>query len=215
MNSAAVRASDKVSPSGRTSTDFKAELGKLEAEYAEVEEIPEDADARLGEIETALAAFDERPVVYDATEIARAGAFVSIDSAGALRIERAYVLPEDEAPVVPSETDDPEDVQAVPGSVDAADTDEEEDEGVRPLSDRLMTELTAHRTLALREAIAGDPDTAFLAMLHALYLRLFYRLGPDTCLEVEARACCSAHRFRGSATLRTPQPSTRGTAPGR
>jgi hypothetical protein len=37
---------------------------------------------------------------------------------------------------------------------------DEEDEGVRPLSDRLMTELTAHRTLALREAIANDPDMA-------------------------------------------------------
>jgi hypothetical protein len=35
------------------------------------------------------------------------------------------------------------------------------------ISDRLMTELTAHRTLALREAVANDPDTAFLAMLHA------------------------------------------------
>ena len=29
-----------------------------------------------------------------------------------------------------------------------------------------MTELTAHRTLALRDALANDPDTAFLAVLH-------------------------------------------------
>jgi hypothetical protein len=50
-----------------------------------------------------------------------------------------------------------------------------------------MTELTAHRTLALREAIANDPDTAFLAVLHALCLKLFYRFGLDTCLEVEAK----------------------------
>jgi ParB family chromosome partitioning protein len=51
-----------------------------------------------------------------------------------------------------------------------------------------MTELTAHRTLALREAVANDPDGAFLAMLHALCLRLFYRFGLDTCLEVEAKS---------------------------
>jgi hypothetical protein len=37
-----------------------------------------------------------------------------------------------------------------------------------------MTELSAHRTLALREALANDPDTAFLAVLHAMALQTFY-----------------------------------------
>src|SRR6185295_17597832 len=66
--------------------------------------------------------------------------------------------------------------------------DPDEDDGIRPLSDRLMAELTAHRTLALREAVANDPDTAFLAMLHALTLKLFYRFGLVSCLEVEAKS---------------------------
>jgi len=47
----------------------------------------------LGQIEAALASFDERPVVYDPTEIAHAGVFVSIDSGGGLRIERGFVRP--------------------------------------------------------------------------------------------------------------------------
>ena len=51
-----------------------------------------------------------------------------------------------------------------------------------------MTELTAHRTLALRDALAGDPQTAFLAALHALALRLFYRYGLASCLEIEPRS---------------------------
>jgi ParB family transcriptional regulator, chromosome partitioning protein len=38
-----------------------------------------------------------------------------------------------------------------------------------------MTEHTAYRTLALRDALAQDPDVAFLAALHALCLKLFYR----------------------------------------
>jgi ParB family transcriptional regulator, chromosome partitioning protein len=42
-----------------------------------------------------------------------------------------------------------------------------------------MAELTAHRTRALREAVANDPDAAFLAMLHALCLKPFYRFGLD------------------------------------
>lgn len=36
-------------------------------------------------------------------------------------------------------------------------------------------ELTAHRTVALREALANDTDIAFVVALHALTLRLFYR----------------------------------------
>ena len=63
--------------------------------------MPEEVDQRLGEIETALAAFDDRPVAFDPEEIARAGAFVSIDGAGNLRVERGFVRPEDEPPVEP------------------------------------------------------------------------------------------------------------------
>ena len=71
-------------------------MDRLEATYAEADELPEEVDQRLGEIETALAAFDDRPVVFDPDEIGRAGAFVSIDGAGNLRVERGYVRPEDD-----------------------------------------------------------------------------------------------------------------------
>jgi ParB family transcriptional regulator, chromosome partitioning protein len=51
-----------------------------------------------------------------------------------------------------------------------------------------MVELTAHRSLALRDALANDPGMAYIAMLHALTLRLFYRgYTDDTCLQVEAK----------------------------
>ena len=80
---------------------MKAEYDRLEQEYADADELPAEVDQRLGEIETALETLDERPVVYDAAEIARAGVFVSIDADGDLRIERGYVRPEDEAPVEP------------------------------------------------------------------------------------------------------------------
>jgi ParB family chromosome partitioning protein len=168
---------------------LKAELDKLERKYADAEEIPEEVDARLGEIETALGEFEDRPVVYDASEIARAGAFVSFGTDGSLHVERGYVRPEDEEPVATGEGEDQEEdaSETSPGAAarppnGASPTSrppssspgqpptesDEEDEGFRPLSDRLMTELTAHRTLALREAVANDPDTAYLAILHAL-----------------------------------------------
>src|SRR3546814_863011 len=66
---------------------LRAEYDKLEDTYAEAEELPNEVDQRLGEIETALEAFDDRPVIYDPTDIARAGAFVSIDG----EIGRAHV----------------------------------------------------------------------------------------------------------------------------
>ena len=59
-----------------------AEYAKLESEYEGADELPDEVDARLGEIETALAAFENRPLRYDPAEIARAGAFVSIDADG-------------------------------------------------------------------------------------------------------------------------------------
>jgi ParB family chromosome partitioning protein len=39
-----------------------------------------------------------------------------------------------------------------------------------------MTELTAYRTLALRHALGEDHGTAFVAALHVLCLKLFYRV---------------------------------------
>src|SRR5581483_9270363 len=177
---------------------LKADLDQLEAKYADADEFPEEVDQRLGEIETALAAFEERPVAYEAADIARAGAFVSIDSAGVLRVERGYVRPEDEPPIATPDGDsegDASDAEMMTSSGHEADTDDDsaveepdEDDGVRPLSDRLMTELTAHRTLALREAVANDPDVAFLAALHVLCLKLFYRYGLDSCLEIEPKS---------------------------
>jgi ParB family chromosome partitioning protein len=180
---------------------LQAEMDGLEETYAEADELPDEVDQRLGEIETALGQLDDRPQVFDAQEVARAGAFVSIDSTGVLRVERGYVRPEDELPIA-SEADvetDPADEPTIAArtehggtSVVAAtepSTDEpEEDDGIKPIPDRLMTELTAHRTLALRHALGENPDIAFVAALHALCLKLFYRYTQDTCLELDVKS---------------------------
>jgi ParB family chromosome partitioning protein len=161
--------------------------------------MPDEVDQRLGEIETALAALKDRSVAYDPAEVTRAGVFVSIDHSGALRVERGYVRPEDE-PIAP-EPEPKEEATASSGGLPAAvEGDDratsgtasaegsEDDEGVKALPDRLMTELTAHRTLALRRALGERPDIAFLAALHVLCLRLFYRYGSDSCLDVDAKS---------------------------
>jgi ParB family chromosome partitioning protein len=191
---------------------LQAEMDGLEEAHASTDELPEEVDRRLAEIEAALAAIDERPTRFDAEDMARAGAFVSIDGSGSLRVERGYVRPEDEAPVEPEpelEADQDNNQRTVAAHVDTDDdtvtavpdtaAEPEEDEGLKPLPDRLLTELTAHRTLALRYALGEHPDIAFTAALHAMCLKVFYRYGQDTCLELDSKSASFGAQAPGLA----------------
>lgn len=188
---------------------LQAEQAQLEEATADLEELPEEIDRRLGEIEAALEAFEARPTRYDTAGIVHAGVFLSLDPAGNLRIERGYVRPEDEAPADPDPQvggpSDPVRAQAAAVADPASTTtagdplSSDDDEAVKPLPDRLVTELTAHRTLALRDALARDPDTAFVAVLHALCLKAFYSDASDPCLEIEAKSAAFAAQAPGLA----------------
>ncbi len=177
-----------------------AEHEALEAQYAEAEEYPEEVDERVGEIETALAAFEDRPVIYDPADIACAGVFISIDREGRLSVDRGYVRPEDETPETVEGDDDTGDapdgaspsrhagqpaVITVGGQPTGA--DEEEDNTVKPLPDRLVSELTAHRTLALQDALANNPHVAMTALLHRLVTERYRYSAASGCLEVTVR----------------------------
>jgi ParB family transcriptional regulator, chromosome partitioning protein len=182
-----------------------AEYRKLEAEYEDADELPDEVDERLGEIERALAAFDERPVIFDPADVARAGVFVSISADGRLSVDRGYVRPEDEAPVVePGQEIDGEAVSAGRDGAEAgasvaqravitiggqpAEPEDDEDDIVKPLPDRLVMELTAHRTLALRDAVASNPHVALTALLHKLVVDTFQRTATSGgCLEASVR----------------------------
>lgn len=178
---------------------LRDEFDALEAEYAEADEFPDEVDARLGEIEEALDALESRPMVYDADQMARAGVFVSIRHDGQLAVERGYVRPEDEE-VEGHEGDDADGASAEgdeDGSVrravitvggGAPETEEDDEvETIRPLPDRLVSELTAHRTLALRDAVAVNPHVAMTALLHRLVTDCFLPHSAKGCLEAHVR----------------------------
>ena len=189
-----------LSPEEQATIDaLNAEQAKLESDYQDADELPEEVDQRLGEIEQALMAFEDRPVLYDPTEIALAGVFISIDSEGRLSVDRGYVRPEDYVPATDADIEQSADpsstggqeagacirraVIAVAGS--AADADEDDEDAAKPLPDRLITELTAHRTLALRDALGESPAIAFQAVLHNFVLTAFYRFASSgSCLEI-------------------------------
>lgn len=158
---------------------LNAEYQKLEAEYEGADELPDEVDQRLGEIETALSTFETRPVRFEADEVARAGVFISIAHDGSLDIDRGYVRAEDEAPIEPEsetgldaggDTAEPVVQRAVItiGGQPAEPEDDEDDGVIKPLPERLVIELTAYRTLALRNALAENPHVAMTALLHKL-----------------------------------------------
>lgn len=185
---------------------LRGEQETIEAEYAQADEYPDEVDARLGEIEQAILALEERPLAFDTADMARAGAFVSLASDGTLQVERGFVLPED-MPSEPEATDDAGNAdqydrhaydgqehdstghgyqEGEDGSI-SPDVEPEEEDGIKPLPDRLLTELTAWRTLALRDAFASNPHIALTELLHTLVRDVYWQTPGADCLEAYVR----------------------------
>ena len=168
------------------------EFDAIGEEYGDGSDVPDEVDARLTEIDAEMTPLVSRPVAYDPEEQARAGVFVSLMHDGRLRIDRGYVRAEDEPGAEGDESlgDTATAVVAngptvtVAGQAQDAHGGEEEDDTIRPLPDRLVSELTAERTLALRDALANAPDTAFIALLHALCLSVFRSHGQTGCVQI-------------------------------
>ncbi|MBS1016610.1 ParB/RepB/Spo0J family partition protein [Acetobacter tropicalis] len=177
---------------------LRAEQETIEAEYAQADEYPDEVDARLGGIEQAILVLEERPLAFDPADMARAGAFVSLASDGTLQVERGFVLPED-MPTEPEETDhaayngrderlaDDGGDGGRGGDSTSPDVEPEEEDGIKPLPDRLLTELTAWRTLALRDAFASNPHIALTEFLHTLVRDVYWQTPGADCLEAYVR----------------------------
>lgn len=175
--------------------ELQAEGEEVEAEWADAHDVPPEVHARIEAIDAELGALVDRPMIFDPAEQAIAGAFVTIDSDGSVRVERGFVKVEDE-PV--DETGQGDDGRSgaedgnLPSSADGRgdgprpEVEDEAEEGLRPLPDRLIADLTAWRTLALQDAVAQDPATAYLALLHALVLGAFFSCSKESCVQIAA-----------------------------
>ncbi len=156
-----------------------AEFEALTAEFEELDQTPvneltDKAKDQLQNVRELLIHYDNKSPVFDEAQKVAAGAFISLRDDGFVLIERGYVRREDEAAAQSiggnnCDAGDNRDAElngaGSPGSQDASGDDEDDDAA---LPDRLTIELTAYRSLALREALANDPGMAYLAMLHAL-----------------------------------------------
>jgi ParB family chromosome partitioning protein len=168
----------------------QAEIDRLTAAYDALVADPritsgdgdDPSDAVAAEVETisdqidALSQGTER---WAPEDLARAGAVIGIGHAGRLAAERGLVRPEDmpqAAPQTASRKNGNGSIKATKSGDGAA--------GELPAA--LTETLTAQRTAALRAVLAGSPDMALIAVVHAAALPLFY--GPftaESCLALK------------------------------
>ena len=104
---------------------------------------------------------------------ARAGVMVMLGHDGLARFERGLVRAED----VPADPLSPwSEEEADDGADSGTQSDSDVSEGETPsaLSDRLLIDLTAHKTMGLRDAVQADVNAALATVVHALVLQVFY-----------------------------------------
>ena len=153
-----------------------AEITALSEEYdrivseAGAEGMSPEADARLEEIDKALQAFGP-DFDYAADAKARAGVMVMLGHDGLARFERGLVRAEDAVAPPPEEEAEDDGGDADAGRGGGA---SEPEEVGSALSDRLVIDLTAHKTMGLRDAVQADVGAALATVVHALALQVFY-----------------------------------------
>jgi len=179
---------------------LQAEAAALTDQWADIDRPPPEVAARFEAIEAELEALGD-DYGHTPEEKARAGVMVLLLPYGEARIDRGFVRPEDElAPAPDDEADDGQDgADELGGSLgdeeegdgdggeadqSRFDADEPAGDATAPLPDRVIAELTAHRTAAMRDALAQNPDLAQLALVHALVSRVFAMGAPATCLDI-------------------------------
>ncbi len=152
------------------------ELDRLSADYdALIEAHGEDPEPEivqeLESLSERIDALSEGLFAWRAEDRTCSGAIVGIGHDGEVAIERGLIRPEDKATQPSVRTTDLGDDSDQPASGSA-------------LPDRLVEDLTAHRTAALRAVLADNPSVALAAVTHAIALPVFYgdSHGTSSCL---------------------------------
>ena len=134
-------------------------------------EAPAEIAAKLDRIEAEINALSERQQQWSDDAKACAGVFISLDYQGLVSVTRGLIKPNDRG-----DPDAASDQPKAKGMKDA--------NGVSQptLSEALREDLSAHRTAALREALAERSDVALTALLFALVRSVFYGEVRDGCV---------------------------------
>lgn len=147
----------------------------------------EELDAELDDVRGQIEAMEALQSEFSDRQKSKGGAVLTIDHGGQLKIVRGLIAP-NERKVKKAVAED-----SSSESLDKAATPAEETE--RPLSERLVTQLTAHRTAALQALIAQSPRIALVSLLHALVPQIF--MPPEDRYRYSAAAKVSLTNNRG------------------
>jgi ParB family transcriptional regulator, chromosome partitioning protein len=164
----------------------------LDALETELETFPEghpDFEAESERLDAAIEAL-RGEARFDPDHLARGGAWVSLGRDRNARIDRGYIRPQDIAPLSEEDGGDDEAKDTASARIfeHPAQQRQDAEPDVAEMPARLLSDLTAHRTAALRHGLATRPDIAYLAVLHAFALQSFY-FGDTrrSCLDVVLR----------------------------
>jgi ParB family chromosome partitioning protein len=153
-------------------------LAQVEAQAAACEgdeDQAEKLESQANELEEALEAIRTAQLIPNPEQQPLAGAVVSIDRDGKLKVETGLLRP---------------DAVKRPVAADPQHDGEDGEEGPRAHSAALLLRLTAHRTLALRAELARKPEIALAALAHRLILGEFFANGHvyESALQMDTRA---------------------------
>jgi ParB family transcriptional regulator, chromosome partitioning protein len=165
----------RLHPRVEFSESDQLEHDQLSQEYDRLADSDENHDQRLAEIESRLEALSGASEIWPAETLAVAGAIITIDYDGDVRIERGLVRKEDAHKLI-----DDTDESAASGKVGLP----------HPggLSPRLVQDLTAQRSAAIGAELLQRPDVALAAVVHAFVLDTFYvGHGTESALKISAR----------------------------
>jgi ParB family chromosome partitioning protein len=149
---------------------LEAELGAVEEEYNAYVEDADDTgelyraiEEKAERVQADLDTLNESLAVPYPDDLELAGAIVTIDHEGKLRIERNLIRKEDMKKL--SGVNEP----GLAGIVGTGKADDPKSVH----SEKLTRMLTAHRTAAIQAAMAVRPDVALAALVHRLALQVF------------------------------------------
>ena len=164
------------------SEEDEARLVALSERYDELVAALEDQEdevmsAELDKIVEEMDSLEERHLEWSDEDRKGAGVILSLTPEGGLEVNAGLIRPEDRK----REETDEEDGQPSQSSA------RREKSNGRPegYSDALLTDLSAHRTAALREMLAGNPKVALAALVYRLAKPLFFERYASPCLHIQ------------------------------
>jgi len=146
--------------------DDEAYLSSLGARYDElVSELGEGEESpELEKVALEIEALEERKEGWDIEDMHLAGAVVTLGADGEPEIVRGLIKPDAANNPQPAKPRQKKEANAY--------------------SEPVLLDLSAHRTAALQEVLARDPETALTALLQALLGQIFYDGIGASCLQV-------------------------------